>query len=117
MKHLFILSFLVHHVGEQVMGRDGESQGAEDTGLWALTAPPPRLFGLSVAVNRLPNFLAAPNTPRGQPLPHHQCSTHLNCEDTLRIHQAFEDAVDGLPSHRWGPLKTLSCWVGAQGVW
>lgn len=55
---------------------------------------------INVAVNRLPNFLAAPNTPRGQPLPHHQCSTHLNCEDTLRIHQAFEDAVDGLPSHR-----------------
>ncbi|XP_055108808.1 pyridine nucleotide-disulfide oxidoreductase domain-containing protein 2 isoform X3 [Symphalangus syndactylus] len=55
---------------------------------------------INVAVDRLPSFLAAPNAPRGQPLPHHQCSIHLNCEDTLLLHQAFEDAVDGLPSHR-----------------
>ncbi|XP_058437199.1 pyridine nucleotide-disulfide oxidoreductase domain-containing protein 2 isoform X5 [Marmota monax] len=55
---------------------------------------------INVAVDRLPNFLAAPNTPTGQPLPHHQCSIHLNCEDTLLLHQAFEDATDGLPSHR-----------------
>ncbi|XP_048663080.1 pyridine nucleotide-disulfide oxidoreductase domain-containing protein 2 isoform X6 [Marmota marmota marmota] len=55
---------------------------------------------INVAVDRLPNFLAAPNTPTGQPLPHHQCSIHLNCEDTLLLHQAFEDAMDGLPSHR-----------------
>lgn len=58
----------------------------------------------SVAVDRLPNFLAAPNTPRGQPLPHHQCSIHLNCEDIALLHQAFDDAVDGQPSRRWvGP--------------
>ncbi|XP_054359516.1 pyridine nucleotide-disulfide oxidoreductase domain-containing protein 2 isoform X4 [Pongo pygmaeus] len=55
---------------------------------------------INVAVDRLPSFLAAPNAPRGQPLPHHQCSIHLNCEDTLLLHQAFEDAMDGLPSHR-----------------
>ncbi|XP_047408392.1 pyridine nucleotide-disulfide oxidoreductase domain-containing protein 2 isoform X4 [Sciurus carolinensis] len=55
---------------------------------------------INVAVDRLPNFLAAPNTPSGQPLPHHQCSIHLNCEDTLLLHQAFEDAMNGLPSHR-----------------
>uniref|UniRef100_A0A8C5LGF5 Pyridine nucleotide-disulfide oxidoreductase domain-containing protein 2 n=1 Tax=Jaculus jaculus TaxID=51337 RepID=A0A8C5LGF5_JACJA len=55
---------------------------------------------INVAVDRLPNFLAAPNAPTGQPLPHHQCSIHLNCEDTLLLHQAFEDAMDGLPSHR-----------------
>ncbi|XP_007961992.3 pyridine nucleotide-disulfide oxidoreductase domain-containing protein 2 isoform X7 [Chlorocebus sabaeus] len=55
---------------------------------------------INVAVDRLPSFLAAPNGPRDQPLPHHQCSIHLNCEDTLLLHQAFEDAVDGLPSHR-----------------
>ncbi|XP_069423586.1 pyridine nucleotide-disulfide oxidoreductase domain-containing protein 2 isoform X11 [Ovis canadensis] len=60
---------------------------------------------INVAVNRLPDFLAAPNTPRGQPLPHHQCSIHLNCEDTLLVHQAFEDALDGLPSKR--PLIEL----------
>ncbi|XP_012925380.1 pyridine nucleotide-disulfide oxidoreductase domain-containing protein 2 isoform X2 [Heterocephalus glaber] len=55
---------------------------------------------INVAVDRLPNFLAAPNAPRGQPLPHHQCSIHLNCENTLLLHQAFEDAKGGLPSHR-----------------
>ncbi|XP_064230062.1 pyridine nucleotide-disulfide oxidoreductase domain-containing protein 2 isoform X4 [Aotus nancymaae] len=55
---------------------------------------------INVAVDRLPSFLAAPNAPGGQPLPHHQCSIHLNCEDTLLLHQAFEDAMDGLPSHR-----------------
>uniref|UniRef100_A0A452VCD3 Pyridine nucleotide-disulfide oxidoreductase domain-containing protein 2 n=1 Tax=Ursus maritimus TaxID=29073 RepID=A0A452VCD3_URSMA len=55
---------------------------------------------INVAVDRLPDFLAAPNAPGGQPLPHHQCSIHLNCEDTLLLHQAFEDAMEGLPSHR-----------------
>ncbi|XP_007938166.1 pyridine nucleotide-disulfide oxidoreductase domain-containing protein 2 [Orycteropus afer afer] len=55
---------------------------------------------INVAVDRLPNFLAAPSAPGGQPLPHHQCSIHLNCEDTHLLHQAFEDAMDGLPSHR-----------------
>ncbi|XP_037660144.1 pyridine nucleotide-disulfide oxidoreductase domain-containing protein 2 [Choloepus didactylus] len=55
---------------------------------------------INVAVDRLPSFLAAPNAPSGQPLPHHQCSIHLNCEDTLLLHRAFEDAMDGLPSHR-----------------
>ncbi|XP_045424643.1 pyridine nucleotide-disulfide oxidoreductase domain-containing protein 2 [Lemur catta] len=61
---------------------------------------------INVAVDRLPNFLAAPNAPGGQPLPHHQCSIHLNCEDTLLLQQAFEDAVDGLPSRR--PMIELS---------
>ncbi|XP_047281845.1 pyridine nucleotide-disulfide oxidoreductase domain-containing protein 2 isoform X10 [Homo sapiens] len=60
---------------------------------------------INVAVDRLPSFLAAPNAPRGQPLPHHQCSIHLNCEDTLLLHQAFEDAMDGLPSHRLGSVS------------
>uniref|UniRef100_A0A2K5IZE3 Pyridine nucleotide-disulfide oxidoreductase domain-containing protein 2 n=1 Tax=Colobus angolensis palliatus TaxID=336983 RepID=A0A2K5IZE3_COLAP len=55
---------------------------------------------INVAVDRLPSFLAAPNAPKGHPLPHHQCSIHLNCEDTLLLHQAFEDAMDGLPSRR-----------------
>ncbi|XP_036294686.1 pyridine nucleotide-disulfide oxidoreductase domain-containing protein 2 isoform X1 [Pipistrellus kuhlii] len=55
---------------------------------------------INVAVDRLPNFLAAPNAPGGQPLPHHQCSIHLNCEDTHLLHQAFEEAMDGRPSHR-----------------
>ncbi|XP_069882671.1 pyridine nucleotide-disulfide oxidoreductase domain-containing protein 2 isoform X4 [Dipodomys merriami] len=55
---------------------------------------------INVAVDRLPNFLAAPSAPKNQPLPHHQCSIHLNCENTLLLHQAFEEAVGGLPSRR-----------------
>ncbi|XP_059102474.1 pyridine nucleotide-disulfide oxidoreductase domain-containing protein 2 [Peromyscus eremicus] len=55
---------------------------------------------INVAVDRLPNFRAAPNVPRDQPQPHHQCSIHLNCEDTLILHQAFEDAQGGLPSKK-----------------
>ncbi|XP_039727495.1 pyridine nucleotide-disulfide oxidoreductase domain-containing protein 2 isoform X4 [Pteropus medius] len=55
---------------------------------------------INVAVDRLPDFLAAPCAPDGQPLPQHHCSIHLNCEDTDLLHQAFEDAVDGRPSHR-----------------
>ncbi|XP_008072148.1 pyridine nucleotide-disulfide oxidoreductase domain-containing protein 2 [Carlito syrichta] len=55
---------------------------------------------INVALDRLPDFLAAPNAPGGQPLPHHQCSIHLNCEDTLLLHQAFQDAMDGRPSRR-----------------
>ncbi|XP_066476714.1 pyridine nucleotide-disulfide oxidoreductase domain-containing protein 2 isoform X1 [Tiliqua scincoides] len=55
---------------------------------------------VNVAVDRLPNFLAAPNTSDGHPLPHHQCSIHLNCEDMHLLHQAFEDACHGRPSGR-----------------
>ncbi|KAM8781259.1 pyridine nucleotide-disulfide oxidoreductase domain-containing protein 2 isoform 2-T2 [Rhynchonycteris naso] len=55
---------------------------------------------INVAIDRLPDFLAAPNTPGGRPLPHHQCSIHLNCENTHLLHQAFEDAMGGQPSHR-----------------
>ncbi|XP_074195347.1 pyridine nucleotide-disulfide oxidoreductase domain-containing protein 2 isoform X1 [Rhinolophus sinicus] len=63
-------------------------------------SPVTKINGPSVAVDRLPDFLAAPNAARGQPLPHHQCSIHLNCEHTALLHQAFEDAMDGWPSHR-----------------
>ncbi|XP_027528265.1 pyridine nucleotide-disulfide oxidoreductase domain-containing protein 2 isoform X3 [Neopelma chrysocephalum] len=55
---------------------------------------------INVAVDRLPSFLAAPNTRDGQPLPHHQCSIHLNCENTHLLHQAFTEATHGHPSNR-----------------
>ncbi|XP_062988552.1 pyridine nucleotide-disulfide oxidoreductase domain-containing protein 2 isoform X2 [Elgaria multicarinata webbii] len=55
---------------------------------------------INVAVDRLPNFLAASNTSDGCPSPHHQCSIHLNCEDMHTLHQAFEDACCGRPSSR-----------------
>ncbi|XP_068807315.1 pyridine nucleotide-disulfide oxidoreductase domain-containing protein 2 isoform X1 [Struthio camelus] len=55
---------------------------------------------INVAVDRLPNFLAAPNARDSQPLPHHQCSIHLNCESTQLLHQAFTEASSGHPSSR-----------------
>ncbi|XP_060097839.1 pyridine nucleotide-disulfide oxidoreductase domain-containing protein 2 [Heteronotia binoei] len=55
---------------------------------------------INVAVDRLPSFLAAPNTSDGSPLPHHQCSIHLNCENMEILHQAFEEASHGRPSSR-----------------
>ncbi|XP_042315169.1 pyridine nucleotide-disulfide oxidoreductase domain-containing protein 2 [Sceloporus undulatus] len=55
---------------------------------------------INVAVDQLPNFLAAPNSNDGHPSPHHQSSIHLNCEDMHTVHQAFEDASHGRPSHR-----------------
>ncbi|XP_009072809.1 PREDICTED: LOW QUALITY PROTEIN: pyridine nucleotide-disulfide oxidoreductase domain-containing protein 2 [Acanthisitta chloris] len=45
-------------------------------------------------------FQAAPNARDDQPLPHHQCSIHLNCEDTHLLHQAFTEATHGHPSSR-----------------
>ncbi|XP_066179857.1 pyridine nucleotide-disulfide oxidoreductase domain-containing protein 2 isoform X1 [Sylvia atricapilla] len=55
---------------------------------------------INVAVDRLPSFLAAPNARDGQPLPHHHCSIHLNCENTQLLHQAFTEAAHGHPSSR-----------------
>ncbi|XP_073210766.1 pyridine nucleotide-disulfide oxidoreductase domain-containing protein 2 isoform X2 [Lepidochelys kempii] len=55
---------------------------------------------INVAVDRLPSFVAAPNASDGRPLPHHQCSIHLNCEDTHLLHRAFQEASSGEPSTR-----------------
>ncbi|XP_065409680.1 pyridine nucleotide-disulfide oxidoreductase domain-containing protein 2 isoform X3 [Chrysemys picta bellii] len=55
---------------------------------------------INVAVDRLPSFLAVPNAGAGRPLPHHQCSIHLNCEDTDLLHRAFQEASSGEPSTR-----------------
>ncbi|MBN3326713.1 PYRD2 protein, partial [Atractosteus spatula] len=55
---------------------------------------------INVAVDSLPNFLAAPNTPDGRPGPHHQCSIHLNCESIEVLEQAYLQATKGRPSTR-----------------
>ncbi|NWI08847.1 PYRD2 protein, partial [Crypturellus soui] len=62
---------------------------------------------INVAVDRLPNFLAAPNARDDQPLPHHQCSIHLNCESSELLHRAFAEARDGRPSSRQVPLRPM----------
>ncbi|GFN80432.1 pyridine nucleotide-disulfide oxidoreductase domain-containing protein 2 [Plakobranchus ocellatus] len=50
---------------------------------------------INVAVDRLPNFIADPNTSESDPMPHHQCTIHLNCEDSSLIHDAYLDAQQG----------------------
>lgn len=54
---------------------------------------------INVAVDKLPNFLAAP-TPDGKPGPHHQCSIHLNCESVEVLEDAYKDAMNGCFSKR-----------------
>nr|XP_015202056.1 PREDICTED: pyridine nucleotide-disulfide oxidoreductase domain-containing protein 2 [Lepisosteus oculatus] len=55
---------------------------------------------INVALDSLPNFLAAPNTPDGRPGPHHQCSIHLNCESIEVLEQAYLQATKERPSTR-----------------
>ncbi|XP_064172736.1 pyridine nucleotide-disulfide oxidoreductase domain-containing protein 2 [Anguilla rostrata] len=55
---------------------------------------------INVALDRLPNFLAAPNARDGTPGPHHQCSIHLNCESVDVLEAAYREAKQGRPSTR-----------------
>ncbi|XP_053306163.1 pyridine nucleotide-disulfide oxidoreductase domain-containing protein 2 [Spea bombifrons] len=55
---------------------------------------------INVAVDKLPNFLSLPNKADGKPLPHHQCSIHLNSEKMQLLNDAYEDACRGEPSSR-----------------
>ncbi|KAA8583804.1 hypothetical protein FQN60_015012 [Etheostoma spectabile] len=55
---------------------------------------------INVAVDKLPNFLAAP-TPDDKPGPHHQCSIHLNCESVELLETAYKEAINGRPSARF----------------
>uniref|UniRef100_A0A8B9LEZ4 Pyridine nucleotide-disulfide oxidoreductase domain-containing protein 2 n=1 Tax=Astyanax mexicanus TaxID=7994 RepID=A0A8B9LEZ4_ASTMX len=61
---------------------------------------------INVAVDRLPNFLAAPNTADGKPGPHHQCSIHLNCESVEVLEKAYKEGQQGHPSSR--PMLELT---------
>ncbi|XP_023322264.1 pyridine nucleotide-disulfide oxidoreductase domain-containing protein 2 [Eurytemora carolleeae] len=42
----------------------------------------------------LPNFLADPNQG-DEPMPHHRCTIHMNCEESEMINVAYQDAVEG----------------------
>nr|XP_022344034.1 pyridine nucleotide-disulfide oxidoreductase domain-containing protein 2-like [Crassostrea virginica] len=55
---------------------------------------------INVALSRLPDFTADPNVSRNEPMPHHQCTIHLNCEHTQLIHDAFLDAQLGTYSKK-----------------
>ena len=65
----------------------------------------PLLFW-TVAVDKLPNFLAAP-TPDGKPGPHHQCSIHLNCESVEVLETAYKESINGKYSTRSALVHAL----------
>ena len=48
-----------------------------------------------VALDKIPNFLANPNLKENEAMPHHQCTIHMNCEDSGLIHDAYLDAQKG----------------------
>ncbi|KAJ1522832.1 hypothetical protein ONE63_001983 [Megalurothrips usitatus] len=50
---------------------------------------------INVAVSRLPDFRADPCSKVGQPLPHHQTTIHLNCEDMSMLDEAYACAKRG----------------------
>ncbi len=50
---------------------------------------------INVAVNALPNFKADPNTSGEEPMPHHRCTIHLNCENSALLEEAYRDAAQG----------------------
>ena len=53
------------------------------------------------AVDRIPNFLADPNTDPSSPMPHHQATIHLNCEDSSLIQQSYLDCQRGQITQTW----------------
>lgn len=52
------------------------------------------IYNCTVAVSKIPNFLADP-TINNQPGPQHRGTIHLNCEDSELIHEAYMDAMQG----------------------
>ncbi|RNA16878.1 pyridine nucleotide-disulfide oxidoreductase domain-containing 2 [Brachionus plicatilis] len=47
---------------------------------------------INLAVNKLPNFTANPNLSHNKPMPHHQCTIHINCENMQLLDDAFLEA-------------------------
>ncbi|XP_052219667.1 pyridine nucleotide-disulfide oxidoreductase domain-containing protein 2-like isoform X2 [Dreissena polymorpha] len=55
---------------------------------------------INVAVNKIPNFKADPNSSSNAVMPHHRCTIHLNCEDSKNIGEAYFKAQMGTYSKR-----------------
>ena len=54
---------------------------------------------INLAVSKLPNFLADPNVFHDKPMPHHQCTIHINCENMNLIDEGYQDAkIRNIPS-------------------
>ncbi|NXJ08185.1 PYRD2 protein, partial [Odontophorus gujanensis] len=82
----------------KINGRDKDQPCHPLSGMLEMLMHP--MVPIPVAVDRLPSFLAAPSTRNNQPLPHHCCSIHLNCEGMHLLHQAYTEAAHGHPSSR-----------------
>ncbi|XP_059148751.1 pyridine nucleotide-disulfide oxidoreductase domain-containing protein 2-like [Physella acuta] len=50
---------------------------------------------INVAVDRIPNFRADPNRRENEPMVHHRCSIHINCENSQLIHDSYVEAQQG----------------------
>ena len=55
---------------------------------------------INVALDKIPNFLADPNSSSDGVMPHHQATIHLNCEDSDMIERAYNDAKSGIYSRQ-----------------
>jgi len=51
---------------------------------------------INVALRELPNFVADPHDPRNGAAPHHQCTIHLNCENSHMLETAYQQGRAGL---------------------
>lgn len=49
---------------------------------------------INVAVDKLPNFLANPNIKENEPMPHHRCTIHMNCEHMDLLEDAYVEAAN-----------------------
>ena len=47
---------------------------------------------INLAVNKIPNFLADPNSSENHVMPHHQATIHINCENMELLDVAFNEA-------------------------
>ncbi|KAL3863107.1 hypothetical protein ACJMK2_004882 [Sinanodonta woodiana] len=60
---------------------------------------------INVAVNKIPNFVANPNSGDNTVMPHHRSTIHINCEDMQQLHEAYLEAQVGTFSSR--PLMEM----------
>ena len=56
---------------------------------------------INVAVDKIPNFLANPNSGPDTVMPHHMATIHLNCEHTHMIEQAYQVRRETFSSHKF----------------
>ena len=59
------------------------------------------VYPISVALRELPNFVADPHDPRNGAAPHHQCTIHLNCENSHMLETAYQQGRAGLIPDRY----------------